>query len=191
MQQKEKDNFGFGGFSDQYDNSRIKSMDRDQRRGGVTGISFDDDFDIETNDYFPNHGEGYPKRAHRTDYPRDNDLSRGGAGTSWNQIIPEMDNYARSELRPDLHPDKNFRGRGPKGWKRTDEKIKEEVCLALQNSLEVDPSRLEVDVEEGCVTLKGEISSKGMQRVAEDLVGSVPGVIDVFSLLRVDKVVRS
>lgn len=186
MKQPEKEKYGFGGFSDQYDNSRIKSMDRDQHRGGVTGVPFEDDFDIETNDYFPNHGEGYPKRAHRFDYPRDNDLSRGRTGTSWNQITEPMDNIARSDLRPDLHPERNFAGRGPKGWKRTDERIREEVCMALENSHEVDASHMEVQVEDGCVYLKGNIASKGMQRVAEDLVGSVPGVVDVFTLLKTE-----
>lgn len=47
MKQPEKMNYGFGGFSDQYDNNRMRSMDRDQHPGSVTGVPFEDDFDIE------------------------------------------------------------------------------------------------------------------------------------------------
>ena len=150
-----KDNWGNGGFSDQYDNGRIRSVDRDQHPGGVTGIPFDDDFDIETNDYFPDHGESRIRTRGFFHY--------GGS-------------------KPDT---KSYEGIGPKGWKRTDERIKEDVCLALERSTEVDASGLEVNVEDGCVTLKGDIKSVGMRRVAEDLVESVPGVVDVFSQLRI------
>lgn len=150
-----KDNWGPGGFSDQYDNSRIRSMDRDHRPGGVTGIPFEDDFDIETNDYFPDHGEKRIK-------------TRGF--------------YHYGGSKPES---KNYEGLGPKGWKRTDQRIKEDVCLALERSFEVDASGLEVEVHDGCVSLKGEIKSVGMRRVAEDLVESVPGVVDVFSQLRI------
>ena len=187
MKQPKRMNYGFGGFSDQYDNNRMRSMDRDQHPGSVTGIPFEDDFDVETNDYFPDHGEGDPWRRSRFDSPRDEDLGRSQLGTSWNQNIETMDNLARSDLRPDLHPEKNFKGRGPKGWKRSDGKIREEVCLALERSHDIDASQMEVTVEEGCVSLKGRIETKGMQRAAEDLIESVPGVIDVFSQLKVDK----
>ena len=52
---------------------------------------------------------------------------------------------------------------------------------------DIDASQMEVTVEEGCVYLRGRIATKGMQRSAEDLVESVPGVIDVFSQLKIDK----
>jgi osmotically-inducible protein OsmY len=57
----------------------------------------------------------------------------------------------------------------------------------LLHSLEVDPSGLEVDVMDGVVYLKGEIESRGMKRVAVDLVGSIPGVEDVFTELKILK----
>lgn len=155
VKSRRKDNWGYGGFSDQYDNGRLRSLDHDQRPGGVTGIPFDDDFDIETNDYFPDHGEKRIKTRGFYHY--------GGSKPS----------------RP------IYQGIGPKGWKRSDERIKEDVCHVLEQSYEVDASGLEVEVQDGCVSLKGEIESVGMRRVAEDLVGSVPGVVDVFCQLRI------
>jgi hypothetical protein len=53
-----KNNFGPGGFSDQYDNGRMRSMDPDQHPEG-TGAPFEDEYDFSTTDFFPQHGERY------------------------------------------------------------------------------------------------------------------------------------
>ena len=45
--EKVQGNFGPGGLGDQYDNEHMKSIDRDQHPGGVTGIPFEDEFDID------------------------------------------------------------------------------------------------------------------------------------------------
>lgn len=167
-----KDNFGPGGFSDQYDNSRIKSMDRNQHPGGVTGIPIEDDFDLDEMDFNPKHGEAYYYRGKRSEPARNADLSIGPSGTSWNRDL-------------DQRNDKSYYGKGPKGWKLSDEKLREKVCEVLLHSHEVDASEMEVKVEEACVYLSGNISSKGMKNVAEDLVGSIPGVEDVFTRLKI------
>ena len=41
---KVRGNFGPGGLSDQYDNSKMRSMDRYHNPGGVTDIAFHDEF---------------------------------------------------------------------------------------------------------------------------------------------------
>lgn len=181
-----KENYGPGGFSDQYDNTFTKSVDRDQHIGGVTGIPFEDEMDLDEVDFRPDHGEGYDRTYRRNEPPRDNDLGRGPQGTHWDEQTPQMDNFARSELRPDLHPEKRglYYGVGPVGWKRNDEKLKDLVCKVLYQSHEVDPSEMEVEVKDGVVTLKGQIESRGMRNVAEDLILSVPGVVDVFTNLK-------
>jgi hypothetical protein len=185
---KKKENYGPGGFSDQYDNTRTRSLDRNQHPGG-NGAPFEDEYDPGAMHFFAPHGEAWKRKYRQHSPPHDEDLSRGETGTYWNQSTPHMDNFARSELRPDLHPEveRHYIGRGPKGWKRTDEMLKEEVSLALTRSLEVDPSELEVEVKDHCVYLKGTLPTKGMRLVAEDLVGSVPGVEDVFTQIRIKK----
>ena len=167
-----KDNFGPGGFSDQYDNSRIRSMDRDQHPGGVTGTPFEDDIDLEAMDFNPRHGEAYHFRGKRKEPSRNADLSIGPSGTNWNRDL-ETSN------------DKSYYGKGPKGWKLSDEHLREKVCEVLLHSHEVDASEMDVKVEEGCVYLQGNISSRGMKQVAEDLIGSIPGVEDVFTRLKI------
>jgi hypothetical protein len=185
---KKSENYGPGSFSDQYDNRRLRSLDDDIHPGGVTGVPFEDDIDPLTEDMKPNHGETQ-RRRFRRESPRDSDLGRGEMGTNYNEKFDGNDPYfnlARSNLRPDLHPENSFVGRGPKGWKKSDERILEDVSLALNRSREVDASEIEVRVEDACVYLKGKMRSKGMRRVAEDLVGSVPGVQDVFTNIKID-----
>lgn len=183
-----RNNYGPGGFSDQYDNEHMRSVDRDQHPGG-NGAPVEDEYDFNTRDYFSPHGEAWPRQYRGHGPSRSADLGRGRVGTDWNRETPSMDNFARSELRPDLHPEieRQYQGRGPKGWKRSDERIKDEVCSALKHSLEVDASELEVDVKDHCVYMKGSLPTKGMRIVAEDLVGSVPGVEDVFTQIKIKK----
>lgn len=79
----------------------------------------------------------------------------------------------------------NYRGRGPKGYRRSDESIKEDVSEALYRSSEVDASEIEVFVSEGTVTLKGFVNDREQKRSAENAVEYLSGVEDIFNELRV------
>lgn len=78
-------------------------------------------------------------------------------------------------------------GKGPQGWKRSDERIKEDVCEALYRSYDVDASSIDVIVKEGCVTLKGSVESREAKRAAERCVEDLSGVDDVQNELRVNR----
>lgn len=160
------DNYGPGGFGDQYDNNKMRSMDRDQNIGGVTNTPFEDEMDLEKMNFNPRHGEAYYYPHKRLEPARDADLGRGASGTNWNRDLP------------------NYAGYGPKNWKISDEKMKEKVCEVLLHSMDVDATEMDVEVKDRVVTLKGFISSKGMRDVAEDLILSIPGIEDVFSELK-------
>ncbi len=80
---------------------------------------------------------------------------------------------------------KNFFGKGPKGFRRTDEKIREEVCEALYRDHSVDASEIEVSVKDAEVMLSGTVSERRMKRLAEDCAESVSGVSDVRNEIRV------
>jgi hypothetical protein len=82
---------------------------------------------------------------------------------------------------------RNFSGRGPKGYKRSDERILEDVSEALFMSPDVDPSYIEVFVEDGVVTLKGTVERRSFKKAAEFVVEKVSGVKDVFNEVRVDR----
>ncbi|HEX3235859.1 MAG TPA: BON domain-containing protein [Gemmatimonadales bacterium] len=76
-------------------------------------------------------------------------------------------------------------GRGPKGYKRSDERIREDVNEELTRSPDVDASDVEVRVENSEVTLTGMVEDRHAKRLAEDLAERVSGVIDVHNQLRV------
>jgi flavin-binding protein dodecin len=75
--------------------------------------------------------------------------------------------------------------RGPKGYKRSDERIREDVCDRLAHADELDPSEIEVSVSNGEVTLIGSVPFRGMKYAVEQHVEEVRGVSDVNNQLRV------
>lgn len=77
----------------------------------------------------------------------------------------------------------DFSGRGPKGYRRSDERIYEEICESMTIHPRVDPTEIEVMVEDGVVTLQGTVSDRDMKRLAEDLALDIAGVVDVRNKL--------
>lgn len=78
-------------------------------------------------------------------------------------------------------------GKGPKGWKRSDEKIREEVCESLFLSGDVDASDIDVSVTNGVVSLKGTVDSRFSKKLVEDITDDVTGVTDVQNTLTIKK----
>ncbi len=80
-----------------------------------------------------------------------------------------------------------YAGRGPKGYTRTDERIREDVCDRLSWNDEVDATEITVRVQNAEVTLEGTVETRHMKRLAEDIAEAVPGVVDVHNTVRVTK----
>jgi CBS domain-containing protein/osmotically-inducible protein OsmY len=76
------------------------------------------------------------------------------------------------------------KGRGPKGYKRSDERIREEVCDRLTEHGDIDASDIEVKVQNGEVTLTGTVPEKRFKHLAEQIVESLSGVQEVNNQLR-------
>src|SRR5215203_1392074 len=79
----------------------------------------------------------------------------------------------------------HHRGRGPKGYVRSDERIREDVCDRLTDDPRVDASEIEVTVTNREVALSGTVDSREAKRRAEDIAESVGGVTHVQNNLRV------
>jgi sporulation protein YlmC with PRC-barrel domain len=77
------------------------------------------------------------------------------------------------------------RGRGPRGYKRSDDRIREDVNDRLSDHPLLDASGIDVTVNNGVVTLSGTVNDRSDKRRAEDLVLMVPGVADVLVSLTV------
>lgn len=81
----------------------------------------------------------------------------------------------------------DYRGRGPKGWKRSDERIKDDVSDLLERHPYIDASEIEVDVRDGIVVLSGSVEDRRTKRMAEDSIEDLPGVKDVRNELSIDQ----
>jgi len=77
------------------------------------------------------------------------------------------------------------RGRGPKGYSRSDERIREDVCDRLSDDPRVDASEIEVSVADGEVTLTGSVHDRYAKRRAEDAAEDISGVRNVQNNIRV------
>ncbi len=78
-----------------------------------------------------------------------------------------------------------YRGRGPRGYRRSDDRIKEDINDRLTDHAYLDAADIEVSVNQGEVTLAGTVESRWAKRTAEEMAESVSGVTDVLNQLRV------
>lgn len=78
------------------------------------------------------------------------------------------------------------RGRGPRGAARGDHLIAEEINERLMHDEQVDASEILLAVEDGVVTLTGEVPERRMKHRAEDIAASVRGVRELRNVIRVD-----
>jgi hypothetical protein len=76
-------------------------------------------------------------------------------------------------------------GRGPKGYKRSDQQIVEEASLRLERAGQVDATDIEVTAEDGIIRLRGTVPDRASKRRAEECVETIYGARDVMNELRV------
>lgn len=100
-----------------------------------------------------------------------------------------------NRARRDLHWDSpgwpvsggEFTGRGPKGYRRSDSRIEDDIVERLTMHGQIDASDITISVKDGQVTLEGTVRNRETKRHAEDVALSVPGVIDVHNRLRISQ----
>lgn len=80
---------------------------------------------------------------------------------------------------------RNFAGVGPKNYRRSDARIREEVNERLTWHDDIDATDVEVQVQDGEVTLSGVVEDRPAKRLAEDIAEDVSGVRDVHNTLKV------
>jgi hypothetical protein len=81
-------------------------------------------------------------------------------------------NYGTASSKPrriDTAEDSNHVGKGPKGYKRTDERIRELVCEALTHDPHIDAADIEVLVRDGELALTGTVSDRWVKSAIEEL----------------------
>jgi hypothetical protein len=160
---------GFGGgYGDRYD-ERVDAERWAEERGPYRGaLGYRD---------WPEHGAG------RSPYRDDSSSARGGARDRW--FSGGYDDGRVSTYRP---PDTQRRyARGPKGYARSDERIREDVSDRLMYRDDIDSSEVSVTVAGGKVTLDGTVPERRMKHEIEDVAVACAGVQDVDNRIRVQR----
>jgi osmotically-inducible protein OsmY len=127
---------------------------------------------------------GAPQSRWNDPYRRDVGWS-GDANRTWPRSSAgsafERQGYSNQQDRS------GFSGRGPKGYTRSDERIREDVCDRLSYDDEIDASDISVSVKDGEVTLDGAVADRHAKHRAEDIADAVHGVRDVHNKLKTNK----
>lgn len=87
----------------------------------------------------------------------------------------------------DRAPRPKFRGRGPKGYMRSDEAIADDVNWKLTEAADVDATDVEVTVGNALVTLSGRVRTRFERQRAEELARNCLGVRDVENQVQVGR----
>lgn len=138
--------------------------------------------------------------SYRDRYENRNDQSRSwnndgygnknrGSRDWWDRTTDEVaswfgddDAQRRREIDKRTGP---HRGKGPKGYKRSDERIKDDVNDRLSDDSFIDASEIDVTCEDCEIVLTGTVDSKEEKRRAEDIAERVSGVKNVENRLKV------
>jgi osmotically-inducible protein OsmY len=75
--------------------------------------------------------------------------------------------------------------RGPKGYTRSDERIKEDISEQLWGAEHIDSSEVTIAVKDGVVTLTGTVPERWMRHEIEDVADDCFGVKDIENNVRV------
>jgi hypothetical protein len=74
---------------------------------------------------------------------------------------------------------------GPKGYQRSDERLREDISERLMEAGHIDSSDVTVEVTGAKVVLDGTVPERPMKHAIEDLVDACPGVQDIENRVRV------
>lgn len=165
--------YGQGGYGAQEE--RFRDYDRSRTSGTGHG---------QGGGSYPNsrQGRSYGGSAHGGGSRSREDHERGFMDKASDEVASWFgDDEAEQRRRQDQH----HRGRGPRGYARSDERIREDVNDRLTDDWMLDASDIEVQVSEREVTLSGEVSSREDKRRAEDIAEDISGVTHVQNNLRV------
>jgi hypothetical protein len=137
-------------------------------------------------------GVGAENRGWRGDRPRNHRFNQDtpfengrvtnwGNRKGWEPYFYERTRHGGAWRGPDIQP--NHYGKGPVGYRRSDEMIFEDACEMLTLCNDVDATNMEVDVRNGIIYLRGFVPNRYMKRRAEEEIEDISGVLDVQNQL--------
>jgi hypothetical protein len=121
------------------------------------------------------------------------DINDRNFGREWDKgssLMPPREQWRGADYvarTAGLESGRNHVGRGPKGYRRSDERIREDASDALERHPHVDASEIEIEVKDGIVTMRGSVEDRQTKRRAEDAIEHVNGIKDIRNELSVNK----
>ena len=184
---------GYGGEQQRYGYGRSGYYSEPSRRG-YGGRRSSEAYDYGRYEYGDRTREPYYQRGYEGEYRergwrgRGRGEERGFFERAGDEIKSWFgDDEAERRRRADEIRKGLYAGRGPRGYRRSDERIREDINDRLTDDWYVDASDVEVTVNNGMVTLTGLVDSRAAKRRAEDVAECVSGVTDVSNQLRVER----
>jgi osmotically-inducible protein OsmY len=198
----ERPGYGYRGqreYSDDYPSYGSQyGRDRDFGYGGRRDPDYNpyeyEPYPSGRRDFAPGYGRDYPGNYrgsqhhafHEDRYGRygDRNEDRGWLDRASDEVSSWFGDE-EAQRRRDMDEMRDHRGRGPKGYKRSDERIREDLSDRLTDDSWLDASDIEVRVKDSEVTLTGTVDSRSAKYRAEMIAESCSGVSEVQNNLRV------
>jgi hypothetical protein len=167
---------------------RNYGQDFSQREDWNAGQDFEQNFDRNSGwDSGRNYGSSTDRDSGRNfNWGTDRNFGDRTFDQDYDQGRIRSQNADRSGQRRDQYQHGPYSGKGPKGYQRSPERLKEQVCEQLESNGYLDASEIEVEVKNCEVTLSGKVASREDKREAELCAEAVSGVKDVHNRLTVD-----
>ncbi len=176
-----------GSYSSRFDYEGQRSNDRSDN-------GYDSDYNRSygrrnSDNYGTRSYEPYQNRNDQRSWNNDRYGNKNQSRDWWDRTTDEVaswfgddDAQRRREVDKRTGP---HRGKGPKGYKRSDERIKDDVNDRLSDDSFIDASEIDVTCEDCEIVLTGAVDSKEEKRRAEDIAERVSGVKNVENRLKV------
>jgi len=191
-----------GSFNQGKDGSYDSRFNNDGYKGDRNYINRDSGYDSDYNRSYGRRnldnygsGSGYRERYENKNEPgrswNNDDYGNKNASNRdwWDRTTDEVASwFGDDDAQRRREADKRtgpHRGKGPKGYKRSDERIKDDVNDRLSDDSFIDASEIDVTCEDCEIVLTGTVDSKEEKRRAEDIAERVSGVKNVENRLKV------
>jgi osmotically-inducible protein OsmY len=185
-----RSNRDYNAYGNNYNSDYNRNYNNDNNRNYYDqNNSYRNDYNRYRNDRYGSNYNDY-NQQYKNEGWRDNygDNDRNW----WDKTKDEVaswfgDDDAERRRRMDERRSGQHRGKGPKNYTRSEDRIKEDVSDKLSDDSFLDATNIEVEVKGSEVTLNGKVDSRYSKHRAEDLAEDVTGVTHVQNNLRVNE----
>lgn len=180
---------GYNSSGNNYNSDYNRNYNNDNNRNYNQNSSYGSDYSSNWNDRNSNSYNDNNSKYRNEGW---SDNNRGDDRNWWDKTKDEVaswfgDDDAERRRRRDERAAGQHRGKGPKNYSRSEDRIREDVSDKLSDDSFLDASDIEVEVTGSEVTLNGKVDSRYSKHRAEDLTEDVTGVTHVQNNLRVNE----